>query len=40
MPLNYIDIDPAEINKMVVPDCSIVADAKLAIQKLLPELNN
>ena len=34
----HIDIDPAEINKMVMPDCSIVADAKLAVQKLLPHV--
>ncbi|MEK9727703.1 MAG: biosynthetic-type acetolactate synthase large subunit [Candidatus Margulisiibacteriota bacterium] len=34
----HIDIDPAEINKIVMPDCSVVADAKSALQKLLPKL--
>ncbi len=34
----HIDVDPAEINKIVMPDCSIVADAKLALQALLPKL--
>ena len=34
----HIDIDPAEINKIVMPDCSIVADAKQAINQLLPKV--
>ncbi len=34
----HIDIDPAEINKIVMPDCSIVADAKSALNQLLPHL--
>ncbi len=32
----HIDIDPAEINKIVVPDVSVVGDAKLVLQELLP----
>ena len=32
----HIDIDPAEINKVVVPDASVVGDAKLILQELLP----
>ncbi|NBV84044.1 acetolactate synthase large subunit, partial [bacterium] len=32
----HIDIDPAEINKIVVPDASVVGDAKLVLQDLLP----
>src|SRR5690606_13821299 len=32
----HVDIDPAEINKMVVPDCSIVGDARLVLEELLP----
>lgn len=34
----HIDIDPAEINKIVMPDCSIVADAKVAIAALLNQI--
>ena len=34
----HIDIDPAEINKIVMPDCSIVSDAKMALEKLLPKI--
>ena len=34
----HIDVDPAEINKIVMPDCSIVADAKQALKKLLPKI--
>tara|TARA_A100001015_G_C15016764_1_gene725884 strand:- start:511 stop:2232 length:1722 start_codon:yes stop_codon:yes gene_type:complete len=34
----HIDIDPAEINKIVMPDCSIVADAKEALKKLMPKV--
>ncbi|MGE4169989.1 MAG: biosynthetic-type acetolactate synthase large subunit [Candidatus Margulisiibacteriota bacterium] len=32
----HIDIDPAEINKIVVPDASVVGDAKVVLQELLP----
>jgi acetolactate synthase I/II/III large subunit len=32
----HIDIDPAEINKMIKPDCSIVGDARLILEELLP----
>ena len=32
----HIDIDPAEINKIVVPDASVVGDAKWVLQDLLP----
>lgn len=32
----HVDIDPAEINKMVVPDCAIVGDARLVLEELLP----
>jgi acetolactate synthase-1/2/3 large subunit len=32
----HIDIDPAEINKIVMPDASAVGDAKLVLQDLLP----
>lgn len=31
----HVDIDPAEINKIVVPDVSVVGDAKLIIEELL-----
>jgi len=31
----HIDIDPAEINKMLRPDCSIVGDARLVLEELL-----
>ena len=34
----HIDVDPDEINKIVMPDCSIVADAKQALKKLLPKV--
>ena len=34
----HIDIDPAEINKIVMPDCSVVSDAKIAINALIPHL--
>lgn len=34
----HIDVDPAEINKIVMPDCSIVADAKQVLKKLLPKI--
>ncbi len=32
----HIDIDPAEINKIVMPDASVVGDAKLVLEELLP----
>jgi acetolactate synthase-1/2/3 large subunit len=32
----HVDIDPAEINKMLRPDCSIVGDARLVVEDLLP----
>ena len=32
----HIDIDPAEIGKMIKPDCSIVGDARLVLEELLP----
>ncbi len=32
----HVDIDPAEIGKMIKPDCSIVGDAKLVIEELIP----
>jgi acetolactate synthase I/II/III large subunit len=32
----HIDIDPAEINKVIVPDVAIVGDARLVIEDLLP----
>ena len=32
----HIDIDPAEINKMIRPHCSIVGDARLILEELLP----
>lgn len=35
----HIDVDPAEINKNVVADVAIVADAKRALQALLPLIN-
>ena len=34
----HIDIDPAEINKIVMPDCSIVADAKVAVSELIKKV--
>ena len=35
----HIDIDPAEINKIVIPDASIVGDAKHILQALIPEVS-
>lgn len=35
----HIDIDPAEMGKMIVPDVQIVGDAKAAIQNILPRVN-
>lgn len=32
----HLDIDPAEINKILVPDVSVVGDAKRVLAKLLP----
>jgi acetolactate synthase-1/2/3 large subunit len=34
----HIDIDPAEINKILVPDASIVGDAKAVLRRLIPRL--
>lgn len=34
----HIDIDPAEMGKMIVPDVQIVGDAKAALQAILPHL--
>lgn len=34
----HIDIDPAEINKVVMPDVSVVGDAKHVLQKLIPQV--
>jgi acetolactate synthase-1/2/3 large subunit len=35
----HIDIDPAEMDKMVVPDVHIVGDAKVALQSLLHKVH-
>jgi acetolactate synthase I/II/III large subunit len=32
----HVDIDPAEIGKMIKPDCSIVGDARMVLEELLP----
>jgi acetolactate synthase-1/2/3 large subunit len=32
----HVDIDPAEFNKMVTPDVSILGDARLVLEDLLP----
>jgi acetolactate synthase I/II/III large subunit len=32
----HVDIDPAEMGKMIRPDCSIVGDARLVLEELLP----
>lgn len=34
----HIDIDPAEINKIVMPDASLVGDAKAILQDLIKEV--
>lgn len=34
----HVDIDPAEIGKMVVPDCAVVGDARLVIEELNAQL--
>jgi acetolactate synthase-1/2/3 large subunit len=33
----HIDIDPAEINKMLRPDCSLLGDARLIVEELLAQ---
>ncbi len=35
-PIIHIDIDPAEMGKMIVPDVQIVGDAKAALHAILP----
>ncbi len=35
-PIIHIDIDPAEMGKMIVPDVQIVGDAKAALNTILP----
>ena len=35
-PIIHIDIDPAEMGKMIVPDVQIVGDAKAALDAILP----
>ena len=35
----HIDIDPSEIGKMVKADCSIVGDAKVVLEALIPIVN-
>ncbi len=32
----HVDIDPAEFNKMIMPDVGIVGDARLVVEDLLP----
>jgi len=32
----HVDIDPAEIGKMIKPHCAIVGDARLVLEELLP----
>jgi acetolactate synthase-1/2/3 large subunit len=36
----HIDIDPAEINKVVVPDASVIGDARCVLKQLIPELTS
>jgi acetolactate synthase-1/2/3 large subunit len=38
-PIIHIDIDPAEMGKMIVPDVQIVGDAKAALQAILPKVD-
>jgi acetolactate synthase I/II/III large subunit len=38
-PIIHIDIDPAEMGKMIVPDVQIVGDAKAALQAILPRVD-
>ena len=35
-----IDVDPAEVNKNVKVDSFIIGDLKVALQRLMPLLNN
>ncbi len=37
-PIIHIDIDPAEMGKMIQPDVSIVGDAKAALSEILPRI--
>ncbi len=37
-PIIHIDIDPAEMGKMIVPDVQIVGDAKAALSVILPQV--
>jgi acetolactate synthase-1/2/3 large subunit len=37
-PIIHIDIDPAEMGKMIVPDVQIVGDAKAALNAILPQV--
>ncbi len=36
----HIDIDPAEVNKIVHPDCSVVADVAVALTHLIPQVSS
>lgn len=38
-PIIHIDIDPAEMGKMIVPDVQIVGDAKAALNAILPNVD-
>ena len=38
-PIIHIDIDPAEMGKMIRPDVSIVGDAKAALSEILPRVS-
>jgi acetolactate synthase-1/2/3 large subunit len=38
-PIIHIDIDPAEMGKMIVPDVQIVGDAKAALLAILPQVD-
>jgi acetolactate synthase-1/2/3 large subunit len=38
-PVIHIDIDPAEMGKMIVPDVQIVGDAKAALHAILPQVD-
>ena len=35
----HIDIDPAEINKIIRPDCAVVSDVSVALRALLPHVS-
>ncbi len=39
-PIIHIDIDPAEMGKMIQPDVQIVGDAKAALNAILPHLGD